>query len=106
MAGLWNLVGDRTEMAEHVNITLLRVELTGVALTVRTRAEAKANIENRLGRALSVDETTDLTAIADNLEIGTTTDRLVYAAKLEMILNAGELGLSNETEFRSILGIS
>ena len=106
MAGLWDIVkGDAGEMVHRVNITLLRCELAGVALGVRTRSAAKANIEARLGRELVNDEITDLTAIADNFEIGTAQDRLVYNTKVEMTLNAAELNIINETQFRDLLGI-
>ena len=106
MSGLWDITGIREENAEHMNITLLRCELTGVAMGVRTRADAKANIESWLGRVLSSGETVDLNAIADNFETGTVQDRLVYAAKAEMALNAAELVLINETQFRTLLDIS
>jgi hypothetical protein len=106
MAGIWELVEAPGELTLHINITLLRTELTGVALGVRTRADAKANLEGQLGRSLDTAETTDLNAIADNFETGTTTDRLVYAAKVEMALNASELGIVNETQWRTLVGIS
>ena len=106
MSGLWDIVGVMNELSEHVNITLLRCELTGVAMGVRTRADAKTNIETKLGRELDTNETTDLNAVADLFETGTVQDRLVYAAKVEMTLNAAEIGLLNETQFRSLLGIS
>jgi hypothetical protein len=107
MAGLWDITkGDAGELVRRVNVTLLRTELTGVALSVRTRADAKTNIEGQLGRELDTAETTDLNAIADIFETGTAEDRLVYAAKVEMTLNAAELNIINETEFRTLLGIS
>ena len=105
MAGLWTVLAPNDE-GEHMNITLLRCELTGVALGVRTRADAKANIESRLGRELTTEETTDLTALADNFETGTVEDRLVYNSKVEMALNAAELGLITESQFRTLVGIS
>ena len=106
MAGLWELAKAPSEGQTHMNITLLRCELVGVALGVRTRADAKANIESWLGRVLDTAETTDLTAIADNFETGTVQDRLVYNTTVEMALNAAELGLVNETQFRSLVNIS
>ena len=106
MSGIWELVKAPSELTQHINITLLRCELTGVALGVRTRADAKANIEARLGRTLDTAETNDLVAIADNFETGTVEDRLVYNSKVEMTLNASELGLINETQFRTLMDIS
>jgi hypothetical protein len=107
MAGLWNVVkGDAGQLVKRVNITLLRCELIGVALGVRTRSAAKTNIESELGRELNTEEAVDLTAIADNFETGTVQDRLVYNTKVEMILNAAELNLINETQFRNLLGIN
>ena len=106
MSGIWELVKAPDETGAHMNITLLRCELTGVALGVRTRANAKTSIEAKLGRELDTAETTDLTALADNFETGTVEDRLVYNSKVEMALNASELGLINETQFRTLVGIS
>lgn len=104
--GIWELVRAPGETDTHLNITLLRCELTGVALGVRTRADAKTNIESAIGRVLDTNETTDLNAIADNFETGTTEDRLVYQAKVELALNSAELGIINETQFRTLVSIS
>lgn len=105
MAGIWPILAPAGE-GEHLNITLLRCELTGVALGVRTRADAKANIESWLGRSLTTEEITDLNAMADNFETGTVENRLVYNSKVEMALNASELGLITESQFRTLVGIS
>jgi len=102
---LWEILAPSPE-GEHMNITLLRCELVGVALGVRTRANAKTNIESWLGRVLDAGEATDLSAIADNFETGTVEDRLVYNSTVEMALNAAELGLINETQFRTLVSIS
>jgi hypothetical protein len=107
MAGLWDIIkGDAGETVSRVNITLLRCELVGVALGVRSRADAKANIETKLGRVLTTEEATDLTAIADNFETGTVQDRLVYNSTVEMALNAAELELITENQFRTLVSIS
>ena len=106
MSGLWDIIGIRNENAEHLAIALLRTELAAVALGLQTRQNARDHIEEWFGRALDANELIDLNAIADIFETGTPTDRLVYSAKVEMALNAAELTLINETQFRSILGIS
>ena len=103
--GIWGILAPTSE-GEHLNVKLLRCELMGVAMGVRTRVAAKANIESWLGRSLATDETTDLNAMADNYEIGTIQDRLVYNSTVEMALNAAELGLINESQFRTLINIS
>jgi len=107
MAGIWERVTvDPTDEAQlRLNVSLLETELTGVALGIRTRAAAKANLEAELGQALSGAEATDLAAIADEFDAGTTQQRLVYAHKIKFVLNAAELQLIDETEFRAVLGI-
>ena len=106
MSGIWEIVKRGGENNKRLNVSLVRTELTGVAMGLRTRAAAKANIEDRFGRELTTEETADLVAIADQFETGTVQDRIVYALKLEMTLNAAELGLVEEAGFRSVLGIS
>ena len=104
--GIWNRVKpDGSEDQVLLNIVLLRTELTGVALNMRTKAEVKANLESVMGEALLEDEAADLLAMATHLSTGTTEDRLVYAAKLEFALIAAASGLINETKFRTVLGI-
>lgn len=106
MAGIWERVRKaQSETDRRINVSLLETELTGVALGVRTRAEAKANIETELGLSLSAAENTDLQNMADNFETGTVQDRLVYAHKVKFCLNGAELGLIDETEFRTTLSI-
>ena len=106
MAGIWEITkGDVGEGQPRLNVSLVRTELTGLALGVRTRAQAKLNLENELGRVLSAEETTDLDALADEFEAGTIQSKLVYSAKTEFALNAAELDLIDETEFRTVLGI-
>ena len=106
MAGIWERVVGGAEDAQRLNVSLLRTELTGVALGIRTLAEGKAALEAELGATLNTAETTDLTAISGAIDAGTTQQRLVYAAKMEFALNAAELALIDETEFRSVLGIT
>lgn len=107
MAGMWEKVAeDLTATIDRVNVSLLRTELTGVSLNIRTRAEAKAAIETSIGAGdLTADQLTDLNEMAANFETGTTQDRLVYAAKFEYANNAAELGLINETEWRTVINI-
>lgn len=111
MAGIWERVrGDVPEGWRRINVSFLRTELLLVGMGVRTRADAKTHIEGELGLSLSVDETTDLDAIADEIEAGTIQSKLVYAAKMEACLNAAELRkpgveMITETEFRTVLGI-
>jgi phage-related protein len=106
MAGIWEIVqGDTGEGAPRLNVSLVRTELTGLALGVRTRPQAKLNLEAKLGRVLDAAETTDLNALADEFETGNIQAKLVYSAKTEFALNAAELNLIDETEFRTVLGI-
>lgn len=107
MSGIWDYVtvtGDETQ--RRVNVSLLRTALTGVALGLATREQAKASIEAKLGVTIAGAAATDLAALADLFETGTSAQRLVYAAKCECVLNAAELGLINETTFRTWLGIA
>ena len=106
MAGIWEIVkGDAGELVRRLNVSLLQTELMGVALGVRTRADAKTNLEVGLHRALDAAETTDLVAMADEYETGTIQNKLVYNEKAKFALNAAELTLISETEFRTVLGI-
>ena len=106
MAGIWEIVkGDVGEEGVRLNVSLLQTELMGVTLGLRTRAEAKANLEVGLQRVLSTAEATDLVAMADEYETGTIQDKLVYNEKAKFALNAAELVLINETSFRTALGI-
>lgn len=107
MSGLFELVrNDGDDMQERINVSAIRTELTGVAFSLRTGAEAKTNLETVLGREFDAAETTDLSAISTQFNTGTTEDKLTYAAKLEYVLNGAEINLVDETEFRSVLGIS
>jgi len=106
MAGLWEIVrGDAGENVSRLNVSLIRTELTGLALGVTTRAIARDHLEAEIGRTLTSEEMTDINALADEFETGTIQSKLVYAAKTEYALNAAELVLINETTFRSVLGI-
>jgi len=107
MSGLFELIrSDGTDVQERINVSAVRTELTGVAFSLRTGGEAKTNLETLLGRVLDTAETTDLTAISAQFNTGTVQDKLTYAAKLEYVLNGAEINLVDETEFRSVLGIS
>jgi len=106
MSGLWDIArGSLEANIPRINVLLLRTELMGVALGLRTRAMAKINIESELGRALTLDEINDLILIANQFESGSIADRLVYNIKTEFALNAAELNLIEEEEFRTVLGI-
>ena len=106
MAGIWEYIhtaGDESQT--RINVSLFRTALTSVALGLATRAQALAAIESALGEEIVGDALTDLNAIADLFETGTSTARLVYAATVEAALNAGELNLINEATFRTWVGI-
>ena len=106
MAGLWEIVkGDAGENVNRLNVSLLQTELMGIALGLRTRSEAKANLEIGLERVLSAEEATDLTAMADVYDSGNVQAKLVYNEKTKFCLNAAELVLIDETTFRTTLGI-
>jgi len=106
MAGIWEIVkGDVGETDRRLNVSLVQTELMGVALGLRTRAEAKANLEVGLERVLDAAEAADLSAIADEYEAGNIQSKLVYNEKAKFCLNAAELDLIDEATFRTALGI-
>ena len=106
MAGIWERVRKATsETDNRINIRLLQLELTGLALGVRTRADARLNIESELHEVLNTDELTDLNNLADLYEQGSVQSKLVFAHTVDFALNEAELGLITETEFRTILGL-
>lgn len=106
MAGIWDRVvgSDSPDGPARLNVSLLETEITGVILGVRTRVDAKANLETELGETLSTAEAADLIAIVDALEIGSVQAKLVEIHKLHFALNAAELQLIDETTFRSVVG--
>lgn len=112
MSGLWDLTtitGD--EFQERLNVSLLRTELTAIALDVKTKAAAQATLEASLGRPFTGNVATvgtelgDLTKLSDDFATGATQSRLVLAHKIEWALNAAELQLTDEATFRSVLGL-
>jgi hypothetical protein len=103
MAGIWEIVRGNTDV--RLNVSLLQTELMGVALGVRTRAQAQANLETELERTLDQAESDDLTLMANEYEAGNVQSKLVYNEKAKFALNAAELELIDETSFRSVLGI-
>ena len=103
MAGIWERVRGNSDV--RLNVSLLETELTGVALGVRTRAEARTSLEAEMGQPLVGDEITDLTALADQFEAGNIQAKLVYIHKVKFALNAAELELIDEATFRSVLAI-
>jgi len=106
MAGIWEITkGDVPEGAARLNVSLLQTELMGVALGLRTRADAKANLEVGLERVLDAAEAADLTAMADEYDLGSPQVKLVYNEKTKFCLNAAELNLIDEADFRTALGI-
>lgn len=107
MAGLWDIVWSdpNAEFQKRLNVSLLETELTGLALGVRTRAQALTNLSTNLGRTLTTSETNDLSNLADQFQAGSTQSKLVYFHKTQFALNAAELNLITEAEFRTVLGI-
>lgn len=112
MAGIWDIVENPTGETERINVSAVHTEILAVGLTVHDKATALSKLESVLGRDLTGDAGTvgtekgDLNAIADAISSGTVEDRLVYAAKLHSMLNAAELSLTDEAEFRTTLGIT
>lgn len=106
MAGLWDYVTTSGgEMQKRVNVSLVYTELSLVAHGVHTAAEALAFVEAELGEALPQAARNDLSALVAAISAGAVQSRLVYGTKLQAMLNAGELGLVDETTWRTVLGI-
>ena len=106
MAGIWERVHTQGgESQVRVNVSLLRTELMGLALGVRTRADARVNLEAEMGEVFTAPELVDLNLLADIFETGNVEAKLVYAHKVDFALNEGELNLIDEATFRSVLGI-
>jgi len=106
MAGIWNIVASLDpEQQERIDVQLLRTTLTAVGLNVIEYQAGRWYLEASLGRDLTTDELDDLINLLTNQFTGTPEAVVAAAAKAEFVFKLAELGMTDEPEFRFMLGL-
>ena len=115
MAGIWELIKTTNDPdQERVNVSLFKDLVSAVALDFpgfNPSSLALAKLEDDFGRALTGAAQTIGTELGDWTEIinqasqGGGQQRLEYIHKVTAMSNLGEVGQTDETGFRSVLGI-
>lgn len=105
MAGIWERVKSNAD--DRVGSHLIDASYVLIHTGTFTTNQVLTAINGTIANPLTASEQTDLNNISTALSnAGSVTNKLVYLEKIKAIFVAAEMGLINETTFRSALGIA
>lgn len=104
MAGIYERIKPSAE--DRVSSHLLDAAFVFIHSGNFTNQQVANAIDNTIGSPLTNEEKTDLSNISTQLvNAGNLTNKLLYLEKIKAAFMLVEMGVINETTFRSLLGI-